>query len=75
MFPVLDDKGKQTDLTVFVPKDFIDAKPISKEDQRKMWMDINEKMHTRSRANYNKTIEIGNELVKRRGIPYRQYGN
>ncbi|MCH5233889.1 MAG: helix-turn-helix transcriptional regulator, partial [Muribaculaceae bacterium] len=32
MFPVLDDKGKQADLTVFVPKDFIDAKPISKED-------------------------------------------
>ena len=54
MFPVLDDKGKQTDLTVFVPKDFIDAKPISKEDQRKMWMDIIEKMYSRSRANYNK---------------------
>ena len=69
MFPVLDDKGKQTDLTVFVPKDFIDVKTISKEDQRKMWLDIIEKMHSRSRANYNKMTEIGNELMQLTGSP------
>ena len=68
-FPVLDDKGKQTDLTVFVPKDFIDTKPISKENQRKMWLDIIEKMHSRSRANYNKMTEIGNELMQLKGSP------
>ena len=64
MFPVLDAKGKQTDLTVFIPKDFIDSKPISKENQRKMWMDIIEKMYSRNRATYNKMTEIGNELMK-----------
>ena len=69
MFPVLDDKGKQADLTVFVPKDFIDAKPISKEDQRKIWMDIIEKMHSRAHANYNKMTEIGNELMQLKGSP------
>ena len=50
-------------------KDFIDAKPISKEDHRKMWMDIIEKMHSRSRGNYNKMTEIGNELMKLKGSP------
>ena len=69
IFPVLDDKGKQTDLTVFVLKDFIDAKPISKENQRKMWMDIIEKMHSRAHANYNKMTEIGNELMQLKGSP------
>ena len=69
MFPVLDDKGKQADLTVFVPKDFIDVKPISKEDHQKMWMDIIEKMHSRSRVNYNKMTEIGNELMQLKGSP------
>ena len=69
IFPVLDDKGKQTDLTVFVPKDFIDAKPISKEEQWKIWMDIIEKMHSRSRSNYNKMTEIGNELMKMKDSP------
>ena len=51
------------------PKDFIDVQPISKEDQRKMWMDIIEKMHSRSRANYKKMTEIGNELMKLKGSP------
>ena len=51
------------------PKDFIDAKPISKEDQRKMWLDIIEKMQSRSRANYKKMTEIGNELMKLKGSP------
>ena len=51
------------------PKDFIETKPISKEDQRKMWMDIIEKMHSRSRGNYNKMTEIGNELMKLKGSP------
>ena len=50
-------------------KDFIDAKPISKEDQRKMWMDIIEKMHSRSRANYNKMTEIGDGLMKMKDSP------
>ena len=50
-------------------KDFIEAKPISKEDQRKMWMDIIEKMHSRTHANYNKMTEIGNELMKLKESP------
>ena len=69
MFPVLDDKGTQIDLTVYVPKDFIDVQPISKEDQRKMWMDMIEKMHSRSCANYKKMTEIGNELMQLKGSP------
>ena len=69
MFPVFDDMGEPTDLTVFIPKDFIDVKPISKEDQRKMWMDIIEKIHSRSRGNYNKMTEIGNEFIKLKGSP------
>ena len=51
------------------PKDFIDSKPISKENQRKLWLDIIEKMHSRSRANYKKMTEIGNELMKLKGSP------
>ena len=69
MFPVFDDMGEPTDLIVFIPKDFIDVKTISKEDQRKMWLDIIEKIHSRSRANYNKMTEIGNELMKLKGSP------
>lgn len=69
MFPVLDEKGNQADLTVNIQKDFIDVKPISKEDQRKMWIDIIEKMHSRARANYNKMNEIGNELMKMKDSP------
>ncbi|MCH5235891.1 MAG: hypothetical protein J1E16_11405, partial [Muribaculaceae bacterium] len=72
MFPFFDDKGKQADLTVFVPKDFIDVKPISKEDQRKIWAHIIEKMHSRSRANYNKMTEIGNALLKLKGSPEKE---
>ncbi|MCH5319778.1 MAG: hypothetical protein J1E38_08750 [Paramuribaculum sp.] len=68
----MDDKGTQTDLTVFVPKVFIDVQPISKEDQRKMWLDIIEKMHSRSRANYKKMTEIGNELTKMSGFQEKE---
>ena len=50
-------------------KDFIDSKPISIEVQRKMWMDIIETMHSRSRSNYNKVTEIGNELIQLKGSP------
>ena len=32
-------------------------------------MEIIEKMHSRSRANYNKMNEIGNELMKLKGSP------
>ena len=32
-------------------------------------MDIIEKMHSRSRFNYNKMTEIGNELMKLKGSP------
>ena len=59
-------------------KDFIDVQPISKEDQRKKWMDIIEKMHSHSRANYKKMTEISNELMKLKGsmendqIPLRE---
>ena len=48
-------------------KDFTDTKPISKEDQRRMWIDIIEKIHSRSRTNYNKMTEIVNELKKLKG--------
>ena len=32
-------------------------------------MDIIEKMHSRSRANYNKMTEIGNKMMKLKGSP------
>ena len=72
MFPVFDDMGEPTDLTVFIPKDFIDVKPISKEDQRKMWMDIIERMQSRYRSNYNKMNEISNELTKMTGFQEKE---
>ena len=69
MFPVFDDMGKQTDMTVFIPKDIIETTPISKDIQKQKWLEIIENMNVRLLANDKKMTEIGNELLKLKGSP------
>lgn len=69
MFPVFDNEGKQTDLTVDIPKDIVDAMPISKEIQKQKWVEIIENMNVRLLTNDKKMTEIGNKLMKLKGSP------
>lgn len=72
MFPVFDDMGKQTDSTVFIPKDIIEATPISKEIRKQKWLEIIENMNVRLLANDNKMTVIGNELLMLKGTPEKE---
>ena len=72
MFPVFDNEGKQTDLTVDIPKDIIDAMPISKEIQKQKWLEIIQILQSRLLANDKKMTEIGNKLMKLKGSPEKE---
>ncbi|MCH5228237.1 MAG: helix-turn-helix transcriptional regulator, partial [Muribaculaceae bacterium] len=47
MFLVFDNEGKQTDFSVFIPKDIIETTPISKEIQKQKWLEIIENLQSR----------------------------
>ena len=72
MFPVFDNEGKQTDLTVDIPKDIIDAMPISKEIQKQKWLEIIQILQSRLLANDKKMTEIGNKLMRMKGYPEKE---
>ena len=69
MFPPFNNEGKQTDLTVFIPKDIIETTPISNEIQKQKWLEIIENLQSRLLTNDKKMTEIGNELLKLKGSP------
>ncbi|MCH5228206.1 MAG: hypothetical protein J1F16_10420, partial [Muribaculaceae bacterium] len=57
-------EGKQTDFSVFIPKDIIETTPISKEIQKQKWLEIIENLQSRRLENDKKMTEIGNKLMR-----------
>lgn len=72
MFPAFDNEGKQTDFSVFIPKDIIETTPISKEIQKQKWLEIIENLQSRRLANDKKMTEIGNKLMRMKSSPKKE---